>query len=272
MQLCYAWGWDTDCSIQLRNHLLSQSHDILNKFKEEYAKLNVDGIYFQSATEMQVDEVDGVCVADVVTEFVNVTAELFFNEFPKLELQFGLHATSVKNRLEFIKRVDSRIYIIWEDCGAFPFSYYPSQIETFEETKEFTKRISTLRGNNDKFGVVTKGFTKLDWSEFLHMEGPIFIGKGSDSWKENRIVRKSKIWKYLQAYWLVNSDKALEMVKTMADIKQGNLYVTALVEDGMFEENIMYPVALFSEMLWDCNTDIKELMSKVALREYITFA
>ena len=104
------------------------------------------------------------------------------------------------------------------------------------------------------------------------MEGPIFIGKGSDSWKENRIVRKSKIWKYLQAYWLVNSDKALEMVKTMADIKQGNLYVTALVEDGMFEENIMYPVALFSEMLWDCNTDIKELMSKVALREYITFA
>ena len=39
-----------------------------------------------------------------------------------------------------------------------------------------------------------------------------------------------------------------------------------------FEENIMYPVALYSEMLWDCSTDIKTMMSEVALRNYVTFA
>ena len=48
--------------------------------------------------------------------------------------------------------------------------------------------------------------------------------------------------------------------------------ITALVEDGMFEENIMYPVALYSEMLWDCGADIKTMMSEVALRNYVTFA
>ena len=54
--------------------------------------------------------------------------------------------------------------------------------------------------------------------------------------------------------------------------KGGDLDITALVEDGMFEENIMYPVALYSEMLWNCNGDIKELMREVAQRSYVSFA
>ena len=61
------------------------------------------------------------------------------------------------------------------------------------------------------------------------------------------------------------------MVKTMGEETGGNLYITALVEDGMFEENIMYPVALYSEMLWDTNCDMKEMMSSVALRSYVEF-
>ena len=43
-------------------------------------------------------------------------------------------------------------------------------------------------------------------------------------------------------------------------------------EDGMFEENLMFPVALYSEMLWDCNADIKDMTTEVALRDYVTFA
>jgi hypothetical protein len=58
----------------------------------------------------------------------------------------------------------------------------------------------------------------------------------------------------------------------MSDAKNGDLTVTALVEDGMFEENIMYPVALYAEMLWDQKTPLSEMMTAVALRSYITFA
>jgi hypothetical protein len=90
--------------------------------------------------------------------------------------------------------------------------------------------------------------------------------------KENRIERKSRIWRRIQAGWLINADKALEMIKEMCDLKKGDLSIHALVEDGMFEENILYPVALYSEMLWNCNADIKSLTYEVSLRNYVTFA
>jgi hypothetical protein len=197
---------------------------------------------------------------------------LFFEKYPNLELQFGLHATSVKRNLKYILETDPRIHIIWEDVGAFPFSYIPNDVKSFEETKDLVCKISKLRGENEHFGVVTKGLTKLDWYAFEHPDAPRFIGVSSKAMKADRIVRKRKIWRYLQAYWLVNADKALEMVHLMKDLKDGNLYISALVEDGMFEENVMYPVALFAEMLWDADGNVKTMMSEVALRNYIDFA
>ena len=71
---------------------------------------------------------------------------------------------------------------------------------------------------------------------------------------------------------MTNADKAHDMIKTMCDDTNGNLYITGLVEDGMFEENIMFPVALFSEMMWDCNGNTKDMISDVALRSYVEFA
>ncbi|MBQ8893527.1 MAG: hypothetical protein IJ043_03865 [Clostridia bacterium] len=268
----FSWGWDSGCKNLSLESLPTQSQDIFRKFKEEYAPLSVDGIYFQTITELKTEYLGGILVADAVTDFVNNTAKLFFSEYPDLEIQFGLHATSVKQRLEIIKKVDARLRIVWEDCGSFPFSYIPHDLDSFEETKAFAEKIATLRGTDDRFGVVTKGLTKLDWSRFEHLDGPAAMGTGSKSWKADRIVRKSKIWRYLQAYWLTNADKVLEMIKAMAEAKQGDLLITALVEDGMFEENIMFPVALYSEMLWDCNADLPQLINQVALREYVTFA
>jgi len=62
------------------------------------------------------------------------------------------------------------------------------------------------------------------------------------------------------------------MTKVMCEAKNGDLYMTPLVEDGMFEENIMFPVALMSEMMWDTNCDINKMMTEVALRSYVDFA
>jgi len=44
------------------------------------------------------------------------------------------------------------------------------------------------------------------------------------------------------------------------------------VEDGMFEEDIMYPIALYSEMLWNTEGNLAELQATVALRSYVEFA
>ena len=48
--------------------------------------------------------------------------------------------------------------------------------------------------------------------------------------------------------------------------------MSELVEDGMFENDLMYIVALFAEMLWDADADIQKLMSEVALRGDVEFA
>ena len=268
----FAWGWDTNCRKIELDRLCERSSGIFEKYEKEYSKLGGDGIYFQTATEVNTEENNGIIIAEAVTSFVNKTAALFYEKYPDLEIQFGLHATSVKTKLKYISKVDKRIRIVWENCGSFPFSYIPNDVECFGKTVDFVKEIAVLRGNDDSFGAVTKGLTKLDWSKFEHMDGSGFIGTSSKSMKADRVTRKSKIWRYLQAYWLTNADKALEMVKVMSKAKNGNLCVTALIEDGMFEENIMYPAALFTEMLWNADADIKELMSEVALRSFVDFA
>ena len=268
----YSWMWGTDCNVFLKDGLKYNPQDYLDKYEKEYASTGCDGIYFQSFTELKEDTVNGVVIAEAVTEFVNTTSALFFEKYPNMEIQFGLHATSVKEKLNYIQNVDPRVRIVWEDAGAFPFSYIPDDLDTFDETLELSKKIANLRGLEDRFGVVTKGFTKLDWGAFRHLEGSVSIGASSKSVRENRTIRKKKAWKYFQAYWLKNSDKAYEMIKTMQTAKEGNLLVTALVEDGMFEENLMFPVALYSEMLWDSGAYIKDMTSEVALRDYVTFA
>lgn len=267
-----SWGWDDGCQNLSLKALEGQSQEIFCKFKKEYGDLAIDGLYFQSITEMDTEHLEGILVAKAVTDFVNKTARLFYDAFPQLELQFGLHATSVRNRLEMIKNVDPRIRIVWENCGAFPFSYFPHNVDSFEETKAFVEEIAYLRGPDDRFGAVTKGFTKLEWPKFTHLDGPVFLGTGTEHMKTERVAQKSRDWKYFQAYWLRNGQKALEMVKTMADRKKGDLIITALVEDGMFEEQNLYPVALYAQMLWDCNADYAQMLSDVALRNYVSFA
>lgn len=270
--LGFEWLWDTDCARFDLEALEGESEKIFSKYEREYAKLALDGIYFQTFTELYTEKIGNKLIAEAATDFVNKTSALFFEKYPDLNLEFGLHAMSVEKRLDFIKKVDKRIKIVWEDCGAFPFSYIPFHVDKFDETLSLVKNISHLRGEDDNFGVVTKGLVKLDWNYFEHPLGAQCIGISSKKMKKNRIDRKENIWRYVQAGWLVNADKALAMIKEMCALKNGELSILALVEDGMFEENIMFPVALYSEMLWNCNSNIDEIMREVSLRNYVSFA
>ena len=268
----FPWLWELDCSKTDLSHLPEASREIAAYYEKNYAHLGGDGIYFQSFTEVLTENIGEVLVAEAVTAFVNDTAALIFEKHPDLELQFGLHSESVRNRLEFIRQVDPRIRILWENCGCFPFSYMPDQVANFAETKEFVHRISLLRKEQERFGVVLKGLTKLKWSSFQHQAGPFVLGSASKQMCENRILRKRKIWHFVQAGWLVSSDKVQEMIALMRDNTGGDLYITALVEDGMFDRKMYYPVALLGEFLWDCDTDPKTIIHRVALRNDVEFA
>lgn len=268
----YPWGWDTSCmDVDVKN-IFQITDWIIEHYTENYAHLGGDGIYFQSFTETKEDKINGMLIAEAVTEFVNHTAEQMLAKYPDLDLQFGLHATSVKNQLEYMKKVDPRLTIVWEDCGAFPYDYIPNKIAGFEETVDFTRQIISLRGEAEKFGTVLKGFTSLDWSCFEHQKGSFYTGSVSPKLAADRMIRKSKIWHYVQAYWIRNADKAYEMIKLMNEASDGKALITALVEDSMFEQKIYYPVALYAAMCWERNMELKDLMCEVALSSYVEFA
>ena len=268
----FAWCWDTDCSRFSMDTILDNADDVVRVYDTQYADVGADGIYFQSFTELNQDAIGGVLIADAVTRFVNYTSSKLFAKYPDLELQFGLHANSVKDKLEYIAVTDPRIRIVWENCGSFPFADYECTPDAYEQTQDFVRKISDLRGENDKFGVVTKGFTGLDWNAFVHADGPVVIGRGSKKFIANRVTRKSKIWSMVQAYWLSHAAEAQGMVQTLAEANQGDLVLCTLVEDGVFEENILYPVALYAQMMWNPNEDLSQMMNDVALRSYVDFA
>ena len=266
----YAWFWDTRCDLIDIEKAYASGDEILAQYERDYRDLGGDGIYFQSFTELNRETIGGVLIAEAVTEFVNRTAAKFFAKYPDLELQFGLHANSVSQKLEYIRRVDPRIRIVWENCGAFPFAYIPREVDNFDATCDFVKKITHLRPE-ERFGAVTKGFTKLNWNEFEHPTGPMNIGVSSPRMQQNRIERKRPIWRYIQAHWLSHADYAYDMIRLLAEETDGAGDISALVEDGMLETRIPYAVALYAEMLWDCGADLRTLMSDVALRDTAEF-
>lgn len=268
----FSWLWDTDFSGLTQEKIAAATEKVLEQYEREYRDAEGDGIYFQSFTEVAKEEINGIPVAKTVTDFVNRTAARLLERYPHLELQFGLHAESVRHQLDVIRMVDPRVRIVWENCGAFPFSYLPYDLSNFDETLDFVKKIAVLRGENERFGAVTKGLTKLDWGAFEHPTGAMCIGHISKAMEKDRIERKRRVWKLLQAYWLTNADKMQATARAMADATGGDLYVTPLVEDGMFERQLLFPVALCAEMLWDTKTDVRTLINEVALRYDVEFA
>lgn len=265
--LGYAWGWDTSLpQVDTINKLDEIRTQAVGDFKEKYAKLGCDGIYFQSFTEVSTEEINGVPVAETVTNLVNEIGGTILAEYPDLKLQFGLHATSVKNKLDIIRNVDSRISIVWEDAGSFPYAYVPSSVENFDETVKFTRKIRDLRKNGE-FGVVLKGVTCLNWMTFKHQKGEFVLGEASKQFIKERTEFKKELLRYIQAYWIRNAKYCHDIIK---EFKPDNL-VTMLCEDGMFESVLNYPMAVYSEMLWNPDASAEDILCETALRPDVDF-
>ena len=262
----YAWGWD-NTKIHISKEILSQLRvKIVKEYQEKYQSFDLDGIYFQSFTETTKDELDGLNIAQEVTNLVNDVSAVLLEKEPELKLLFGLHATSVKTKLDVINKVDKRVYIIWEDMGAFPFAYVPQKVEDFPETTEFTKAIASLRGNKERFGAVTKGLVCLDWIKFIHQKGPFVMGEATAEYIKRRFETKKDIWKYTSAYWLQNASFAKKAIAAMLE-ENPESFIVGLVEDALIEEALPLPVALYGELLWNPHGDEGELLTKCAQRE-----
>lgn len=269
--LGYSWGWDDKQFGQLAELVTESSisrisEEIIQEYEEKYAGLNCDGIYFQSFTEHTSDIVNGIVVAEAVVDLVNRTAEKLLENHSDLKLLFGLHASSVTKRLDIIQTVDARVSIIWEDVGAFPYHYLPNKTENFEQTLSLTDTLQNLR-NVGGFGAVLKGIICLDWSRFEHLKGDYILGVADKHYINQRTEQQKKILRYIQAYWIKNAKYAHHLIQHFRE----DAMITCLVEDGMFENLINYPMALYAQILWDSNRDIEDILCQTALMPCVDF-
>jgi hypothetical protein len=271
----YSWGWDVESAVLTDFSSPAQleiwSEQIIKKYEDEFLSTGCDGIYFQTFTERNDNTVNGKCVAETVTTWVNGIFAKMKAKYPKLRVQFGLHATSVKDDTHFLKNVDPDMEIIWEDCGAFPYRYYPTTHD-FAETLDFTSKISTLRSPTDKFGAVLKGMATLNWATFVHQTGPYIMGKHSELYVSRRGEEKRKLWRLFQSEWLNKKHFFKDTVQHILKTRDGNVSLQLLVEDGLLEYKVWLPIAIASELLWQADISDEELIERVSQFPIVEFA
>ena len=269
--LGYSWGWQQGCGKieEITDQKIENIKTFaLQQFRDHYAGVPCDGIYFQSFTERREEQVGGRLISRLVVDMVNDIASRIWQIQPGLRIIFGLHATSVRKRLDEIARVDPRIDIMWEDCGEFPYSYnsFVSDEKIYEETLAFTKEILELRGGVG-VGLVFKGVMMLDWGKKVGQHGPFIMGQNSKAIAaHDRHIRASS-WRKYAADWMQHGDRAAQMLQFIKDHKLGEVDMCLA---GTFDGGIYLPMALCGQMYRTLDDDYQQTLRKTARRACIT--
>lgn len=264
----YSWGWDEHLDIRSEELMRQWGKAAVDSYKNGYADTGCDGIYYQMFTEQKTDTQDGVNIAEYAVKWTNYIASEIYKLYPDLKIEFGLHATSVKNHLDKIAKTDDRIYIVWEDCGAFPYHYNAFDTADYDETLAFSEKIAALR-EGKRFGAVLKGASWLDWSCFAHQKTPFILGMNGEREIAEKATLRRDIYRYQESAWLQNGEKAYSVIKLLAEKTKGDCTLSDLVEDGLFDRHIYLPNALFAEMCWDVASPYDEILRRVSARTYI---
>ena len=270
------WGmslnWDEKEDISSEKSLGKWAEIALKRCRKMHKNGALDGVYVQTFTETSEDNIGGQSIAENAVRWVNSIYERIAEEFPQIDFRWGLHASSVLGRLDAIEKVNGKIKIIWEDAGQFPYNYVPEvNIPGFGDAVEATKKIANLRQGKGA-GATLKGLCCLDWKVFRHMDGPLQIGCASRAHMESLLPEKTRIWRYVQSWWLVNAEACREVVAEYAKAAKGEAALCGLVEDSLFEMKMWFPAALFAEILWSCEKPVSELIVETAQKPDVAFA
>jgi len=261
----FHWGWGMEgLDLADPSHVEYLKQHVLDTYENHYAGLDHDGIYFQTLTEHHDTAKGEVSTARIVCDMVNKVGAAMLERYPKLKIQFGLHATSILDHYTEFEDLDRRIAIVWEDAGVIPYTYEYGvarsvELDSIEATIEYSKKLAALR-NKATFGLVPKGFSDLLWDTEFENHGPFILGERSRRFIRNRLGRRQAMWDMRCGFWMACYNEAIRFFREMLAVGSESITATALCEDGMFAEAIQPSIALFGHILWDPTMDARDLV------------
>lgn len=272
--LGFHWGWGhTEVDLSKKEDVKILKKEIIENYTKNYSHIKHDGIYFQTLTEHHNTEIGGKSLAEIVCSMVNEIGGALLKKYPGLHIQFGLHATSIVDDYKHLEKLDKRINIVWEDGGTIPYLYTPELnksrvkgLESIDATIEYSKKLASMRGCLE-FSSVPKGFCALRWGAEFENHGSFILGERSNAFMEKRLEQRTKHWQKINGLWMANYRNAVKFYREVLKVKPETTIVTALVEDGNFENCIQSSVALFSAILWNPDTD-EDILPRIAHSSY----
>jgi hypothetical protein len=274
--LGYSWGYAL-AKLDPTNpeHQRAIKTEVLRNFENRYKDLGMDGIYFQNFTEQSGTNVGGRTIAAVARDWVNDMARALLAKHPRLRLEWGLHASSIRENYGDLKSLDRRVKIVWEDAGEMPYSYDPEASAAAvqaarqglpDATIEYSKKLATLRAG-EEFAMCAKGWIQLRWPSESEPHGSFLLGERTHEFIINRLRERQPRWDYVNAKWIANYPVAMRFFREVRGATAAPMTVVGLVDDGMFEERIQPSVSLLGEMLWNPNRSEREVL-EAALSPY----
>ena len=257
----YAWGWTTNCNNVDFGNLGGLEDDIVREWREVWHPLGGDGIYFQSFTELAKSSIDGHSIAETVVGLVNRVTKRIRAESPRERIVFGLHASSVKDRLAEIDRTDPSVEIYWEDMGGFPFNYG----RKFDVASAAALTDGIL-AEDRAVALVFKGMLVQDWKRFAYQAGPYVLGCASEATKAEDARVADELWRPYLADWQARGKVAYDFVRRIQAARPGR--PAALNAAVNANGAIRFPLALVAEMFWSADEPYDRLVNRVLKRTY----
>lgn len=259
----FPWGWGhDDLALDNPKHRAAIRTEVLRHYADQYSHTAIDGIYFQTLTEHREMNRQGKSTAACACVLVNEISRALWKRYPKLYIQFGLHATSIMENYRDLATLDPRLALIWEDAGVSPYSYQPMLTSPADShaalhgvgdgdgTIAFSKRLAGFRGKSE-FGLCSKGFSTLNWAKEFEHHGPFILGERSATQVARRYGQRTAWRQACDQQWIECYPHAARFYREVQQAVAGPMTAVALVEDGLFEQAIPLSVALFAETVWN---------------------
>ena len=256
----FSWGWTLSGKDGNGLDFGKLADDIVGEWRRVWKPMGGDGIYFQSFTETNKDEIGGRSIPEAVTELVNAVSKRIRAESPGTEIVFGLHSNSMKREgaAAAIAKVDPSLEILWENCGGFPFWEANGKVRPPDTA--FCDKILAL---NPLVGLAWKAQLRIDWKHYVPPAGPFMLGcAGERLLARDRAVTEPRMAAFDED-WILNGSLAHGFMRHIRAAGHPPKELNAVAE---YNPPFGFATHCQAELFWNSDDSWDEIAKRARMR------